>query len=154
MRRAFWISLLVLTVLGSIAGVALIAVGSSLHGEPIGGPFGFLLMPLFAAGVSFFALLFLACPLCVFAQWLFTRFKWPPILRWIILPLTGPAFFFVLGPLFLLLSKGDHAGDLFTAAADSFVLGCVVSTQWAVFLFLEKFDRRKVPPIPSDCDKP
>ncbi|MFT3781040.1 MAG: hypothetical protein QM790_03425 [Nibricoccus sp.] len=126
-------SFLFLSVAGSVGLATLLLAGSALHGELIGGVLGIFAAPLIAMVGSIVLLIVAAIPFTVFARWVFWKAKWSEQLRWLVIPLTGPIVFCVLGPISLLL--GDS--DIFGAAPFSFVLGVVISTYWLSYLLFD-----------------
>lgn len=130
-----------LSVIGSVGLAAITMAGSALHGNPIGGPWGIFLVPVYAGIISFIALLVLAVPVCFVTQLIFDKLKWNQNFRWLLIPFTGPAFFFVLAPLFLLMGERD----VFSAATMSFPLGVIVSTYWLSLLIFDRLLNKKAP---------
>jgi hypothetical protein len=153
---AFLASLAVLTSIGSVGLGLILIAGSSLHGEPIGGPYGILQAPVFAAVGSLLALLFVAVPVCFVLRWFFEKNNWSKRSRWLFIPFTGPAFFPVLAPVFFLL--GEH--DIFLAIVWSFIFGVVVSTYWLAYLIFDHLLTKRPPnqppalPTPSGSGSP
>ncbi len=128
-----------LTAIASTGLGAILIAGSAFHGEPIGGPW--LLVPVFAAVGSLLSLLCIAVPAGFALRWLFEKNGWRRGFRWVLIPFTGPVFFCILTPIFLLLGERD----VFLSVIWSLAFGTVVSTYWLAYLIFDYLLTTKQP---------